>query len=128
MCTVQVQFLHDQQAQVLAVVEGTADVAFVRADQPSVLAAANVISLDQVKILSPVSCRSHCCRVLSFACLAWDPASLLHWLGHNFWASSCFQFLAVPSQALVLSGTLAALFVSCKMTPTSYPSPQGYHA
>ncbi len=47
-------FLHDQQAQVLAVVEGTADVAFVRADQPTILAAEGVISLDDVKILSPV--------------------------------------------------------------------------
>ena len=50
----QVIFLHDQQAQVLAVVEGAADVAFVRADQPTILAAEGVISLDDVKILSPV--------------------------------------------------------------------------
>ena len=50
-------FIHDQQAQVLAVVDGLADVAFVRADQPSVLAAAGVIDIDQVKILSPVSTR-----------------------------------------------------------------------
>ncbi len=47
-------FLHDQQEQVLAVVEGAADVAFVRADQPTILAAEGVISLDDVKILSPV--------------------------------------------------------------------------
>ncbi|DBA92675.1 TPA: hypothetical protein ACH3X1_002887 [Trebouxia sp. C0004] len=51
----QVIFLHDQQAQMLAVVDGTADVAFVRADQPATLAAEGVISLDEVKILSPMT-------------------------------------------------------------------------
>ncbi len=65
MCTFgQVIFLHDQQAQVLAVVEGTADVAFVRADQPATLAAQKVISLDEVKILSPVRCYLHYCTPL----------------------------------------------------------------
>ena len=51
----QVIFLSDQQQQVLAVLGGQADVAFVRSDQPSVLAAADIISLDDIKILSPVS-------------------------------------------------------------------------
>lgn len=54
-CYFQVIFIPDQQSQVMAVVNGTADVAFVRSDQPAKLVASNIISSSQVKVLSPVS-------------------------------------------------------------------------
>ena len=106
----QVIFLHDQQAQVLAVVEGTADVAFVRADQPSVLAAANVISLDQIKILSPVSCQLHSCGFLSFARLAWAPACLLRWLG-RFLHLAAFSGWSCTSLGLVWYSSCSVSFL-----------------
>ena len=54
-CYAQVMFMPDQQAQVMAVVNGYADVAFVRADQPSRLIDTSTISASQIKVLSPVS-------------------------------------------------------------------------
>ena len=57
----QVIFLHDQQQQVLSVVNGAADVAFVRADQPGIMASQGLLNITDVKILSPVSVHAYSC-------------------------------------------------------------------
>lgn len=51
----QVLFINSQQRQIMSLMQGHADVAFVRADQPAILAAAGVLNQSDIKILSSVS-------------------------------------------------------------------------
>ena len=51
----QVLFINSQQRQIMSLMQGHADVAFVRADQPAVLEAAGVLDASSIKVLSSVS-------------------------------------------------------------------------
>ena len=88
----QVIFLHDQQQQVLSVVNGAADVAFVRADQPGVMASQGLLNISDIKILSPVSLHAFACMHRQSALLAvhtCECARMLPFLQAQITGSDC---------------------------------------
>ena len=55
----QVAFIYNQRDQVLAVLNGSIDVALVNAEIPQQMGAEGLIDITQLKVLSPVSTQQH---------------------------------------------------------------------